>query len=63
MVVASVKKYEQNPALRRQLFQTAGTQLVEASPMDERWGIGLSLDDWRLRDKAKWRFGSGIFTN
>lgn len=55
MVIASIKKYEQNPALRRQLFETAGTELVETSPTDERWGIGLSLFDWRLRDKEMWR--------
>jgi predicted NAD-dependent protein-ADP-ribosyltransferase YbiA (DUF1768 family) len=50
-----VRKYEQNPALRRQLFKTSGAKLVETNPMDERWGIALSMDDWRIRDKKMWR--------
>lgn len=41
-------KYDQNKGLRRKLFQTAGKQLVEASPMDTVWGIGLDAD--RARD-------------
>lgn len=34
-------KFGQNKGLRRKLFQTAPLQLVEASPMDTIWGIGL----------------------
>uniref|UniRef100_A0A915DNA6 NADAR domain-containing protein n=1 Tax=Ditylenchus dipsaci TaxID=166011 RepID=A0A915DNA6_9BILA len=54
MVIACQRKYEQNPDLRRQLFSTADTLLVEASPSDDRWGIGLPMDSMLVRDKRSW---------
>ena len=52
---ASIAKYTQNDKLRRKLFQTAGTVLVEASPWDRIWGIGLSKTDHRSLNKKLWR--------
>ncbi len=37
----NLAKYGQNKGLRRKLFQTAPKLLVEASPVDTIWGIGL----------------------
>ena len=37
------------------LLATAGTELVEASPMDRIWGVGLSSEDPRIQDPATWR--------
>jgi ribA/ribD-fused uncharacterized protein len=51
----SYAKYTQNPALRKALLATRGTTLVEASPYDRVWGIGLGEDDPRARDRARWR--------
>ncbi|MEJ8562493.1 NADAR family protein [Yoonia sp. GPGPB17] len=34
-------KFAQNKGLRRKLFQTGDKALVEASPLDVIWGIGL----------------------
>lgn len=48
-------KFTQNPALRELLLATAGTTLVEASPYDRVWGIGLAESDPRAKDPAQWR--------
>jgi ribA/ribD-fused uncharacterized protein len=48
-------KFTQNAELLRALLATAGTELVEASPMDRIWGVGLGEEDPRIQDPAKWR--------
>ncbi|CAN5291418.1 NADAR domain-containing protein [soil metagenome] len=52
---ASLAKFGQNPELEALLLQTAPTELVEASPYDKIWGIGLAADDPRALDPATWR--------
>jgi ribA/ribD-fused uncharacterized protein len=47
-------KFTQNPALLRILLSTAGTQLVEASPSDRIWGVGLRATDPRIHHPAQW---------
>lgn len=37
----SLAKYTQNRDMKEALLSTAGTTLVEASPYDKIWGIGL----------------------
>jgi len=48
-------KYLQNDDLRAKLLATANTTLVEASPHDTTWGIGLSEQDAARLDRATWR--------
>ena len=48
-------KFTQNAELRAQLLATRGTTLVEASPYDRIWGIGLDAKDPRAADPAKWK--------
>lgn len=48
-------KFSQNPGLKEVLFETAGTTLVEASPYDCIWGIGLGEDDEKALDRSQWR--------
>jgi ribA/ribD-fused uncharacterized protein len=47
-------KFTQNNDLRELLLATQGT-IVEASPSDSIWGIGLGEDDPRAGDRKTWR--------
>lgn len=48
-------KFASDPALRDFLVGTGRRVLVEASPLDRIWGIGLAADDPRADDPTKWR--------
>jgi hypothetical protein len=48
-------KFTQNEELKKHLMASKGTTLVEASPNDAIWGIGLAEDDPRARDRATWQ--------
>ena len=48
-------KFGQHPDLLERLRQTCGTTLVEASPQDCVWAIGLARDDPRARQRETWR--------
>ena len=52
---ANYAKFTQNITLKNELLNTKGRLLVEASPYDTIWGIGLSEEDPKSRVKAKWR--------
>lgn len=47
-------RFGQNLDQRELLLATRGTTLVEASPHDRVWGIGLAADDPRARDRSRW---------
>ena len=51
----NVCKFAQNPALKQFLLSTGDKILVEASPYDRIWGIGLSAADPRAQDPRQWR--------
>uniref|UniRef100_A0A914QET9 NADAR domain-containing protein n=1 Tax=Panagrolaimus davidi TaxID=227884 RepID=A0A914QET9_9BILA len=55
MKIACYNKFTQNKILRYELFRTIDTTLVEASPMDRYWGVGLSMDNENIRNPSKWR--------
>jgi len=48
-------KFSQNEYLKRFLLNTGDTILVEASPYDCVWGIGIGPDDPRRFDEKNWR--------
>ena len=54
VAAGSHAKYAQNDGLRRRLMNTAPALLVEASPLDTIWGVGLAADDPRIQDRANW---------
>ncbi|MCK2241184.1 MULTISPECIES: NADAR family protein [unclassified Crossiella] len=47
-------KFTQHPDLAAYLLGTGDRILVEASPLDAVWGIGLTADDPRATDPARW---------
>lgn len=51
---ASHEKFTQNAALKGALLATAGTTLVEASPFDAIWGIGLDRHNAKAQQRATW---------
>jgi ribA/ribD-fused uncharacterized protein len=55
VVRGSEAKFGQHPALGRFLRETGTRILVEASPVDPVWGIGLAQQDERARDPNQWR--------
>ncbi|MEV4759380.1 NADAR family protein [Micromonospora sp. NPDC049559] len=59
VVAGSVAKFTQHEELGDFLRGTGERVLVEASPLDRIWGIGLAADDPAARDPASWR-GSNL---
>lgn len=55
VVAGNVAKFSQDEALRSYLLDTGERVLVEASPLDRIWGIGLAADDIRAQQPAEWR--------
>ena len=55
----SMHKFQQNRTLKQRLLNTYPKQLVETSPYDRTWGIGLSIEDLKIHDPSRWR-GSNI---
>jgi ribA/ribD-fused uncharacterized protein len=48
-------KFTQHDDLKKLLLETKGTTLVEASPKDSLWGIGLAETDDRAKDRKTWK--------
>ncbi|MFH8662593.1 NADAR family protein [Streptomyces afghaniensis] len=55
VVEGSVHKFGAHPELREFLLGTGDRVLVEASPVDRVWGIGLAADDEAAADPERWR--------
>ena len=51
----NLAKFRQNPKLKDKLLDTIGTTLVEASPLDKIWGIGLSAKDEKALNRDTWQ--------
>jgi ribA/ribD-fused uncharacterized protein len=55
VVQGNVAKFGQHPPLREFLLNTGRRILVEASPVDRIWGIGLAANDPGAEDPEQWR--------
>lgn len=55
VVEANHAKFSQHPALAKFLLGTGDSILVEASPVDRIWGIGLAQDHADSKDPRQWQ--------
>lgn len=55
MVMAVYAKFSQNILLREALLDTGNKIIVEASPEDQIWGVGLHESDDAILDERNWR--------
>ncbi|AWI04220.1 NADAR family protein [Clostridium drakei] len=55
IVKGNYAKFTQNENLKEFLIQTKDRVLVEASPYDRIWGIGMSKDDHNIENPLCWK--------
>lgn len=55
MVPGLLAKFEQNPLMGQVLMSTGDRIIVEASPTDKLWGVGLTENDPLILDPANWQ--------
>lgn len=48
-------KFTQNPDMLAELLKTGDRTLVEASPYDKIWGIGMKENDYGVEDEKNWQ--------
>jgi ribA/ribD-fused uncharacterized protein len=53
--IGNFHKFAQDPQLMKLLFETGTRTIVEASPNDRIWGIGLAIDNPNSLNRAAWR--------
>ena len=52
---ANYAKFSQNPKLKQFLINTGTKVLVEASPVDKIWGVGLAAADKHIYNPRLWK--------
>ncbi|EAG6755983.1 NADAR family protein [Listeria monocytogenes] len=52
---ANQAKFSQNEELKKFLMQTKNRILVEASPVDKIWGIGMAADNKNVENPLYWK--------
>lgn len=55
MLNVCLAKFEQNEDLLKILLSTGDKIIVEASPFDRIWGVGLAWNDDKILDKKNWQ--------
>lgn len=55
VVAGNYAKFTQNAKLKEYILSTNELILVEASPKDKIWGVGLGMDDPGLKTPSLWR--------
>ncbi len=59
VITGNIHKFQQNEQLKNYLLSTNKKILVEASPYDKIWGIGMAETDKNILDESKWK-GSNL---
>jgi len=54
MVYANYLKFSQNEDYKKELISTGNKILVEASPYDKIWGVGLDENNIKILNKETW---------
>ena len=55
MVDVNYYKFSQNEAMKQELLASGDKVIVEASPYDKIWGVGLLEDDPLILDEKNWQ--------
>ena len=55
MYSVNISKYCQNETFLKELLETGNKVLVEASPYDKIWGVGLHWSDDKILDEKNWQ--------
>lgn len=55
VVSGSISRFGSNSAILSELLATGDRVLVEGSPYDRVWGVGLKFDDPKIEDPRNWR--------
>ena len=53
--LGNYEKFTQSVELKNTLLNTGDTTLVEASPLDKIWGIGLAEEDIKASNRHEWK--------
>lgn len=53
--VGALAKFSQHQDLYNVMMESGTRYLIEASPFDTIWGVGLAATDDRILDRTKWR--------
>ncbi len=55
VVAGNMAKFEQDKRLKQYLLNTGKRVLVEASPYDKIWGVGLARDNEMIANPLRWK--------
>jgi ribA/ribD-fused uncharacterized protein len=55
MISVNIAKFTQHEKMRKILLSTGDKTIVEASPYDKIWGVGLHWNDDEILDEHKWQ--------
>ncbi|MDC8756026.1 NADAR family protein [Janthinobacterium fluminis] len=51
----NLAKFGQNPSLKKFLLSSANSVIVEASPVDPIWGVGMAANDAAIAAPGSWK--------